>query len=193
MTAIFEDRPDEFSSLFRRILALLLDRTLSSGIRTHLICFLIFAFQSLDSPLVRKECVPLVSIGIWHNLATEEIRDEKLGQHPALKKAWRASLKRFDNADEAGKARLRFERSWLYSLMLDYLGLLQTEGTEGMPPIIACCISRQSLTGCRGWFILRALHRIPCRPPEPNTHEEIRQHVAAGSPRHSCRAAVANV
>src|SRR5688500_3982255 len=98
MIALFEDRPEEFSLLFRRILALLLDRTLSSGVRTHLLCFLIYAFQSLDSPIVRKECVPLVSISIWHNLATDEIREEKLAQQPALKKVWRASLKRFDGS-----------------------------------------------------------------------------------------------
>ncbi|KZZ99288.1 DEAD helicases superfamily protein (Aquarius) [Moelleriella libera RCEF 2490] len=126
---LFEDRPDEFSSMFRRILSLLLDGTLSATIRTHLVSFLIYAFQSLDCSIVRKECAPLVSIGIWHNLSSDKQRDALLDQAPHLRKAWRASQRRFDAADDTVKARLRFERSWLYSLLLDFLGLLYTESS----------------------------------------------------------------
>lgn len=130
---IFEDRPDDFSALFRRVLSLLLDRTLSSAVRTHLLSFLVHAFQSLDSIIVRKECVPLVAISLWHNLSTEELREAKFARHNALRKAWRASLKRYDAADDATKARLRFERSWLYTLVLDYLRLLHSESrSNGM-------------------------------------------------------------
>lgn len=127
---IFEDRPDDFSALFRRVLSLLLDRTLSSAVRTHLLSFLVHAFQSLDSLIVRKECVPLVAISIWHNLSTEELREAKLAKHNTLRKAWRASLKRYDAADDATKARLRFERSWLYTLVLDYLRLLHADSSS---------------------------------------------------------------
>lgn len=110
--------------MFRRILSLMLDRTLSATVRTHLLCFLIYAFQSLDCAIVRKECAPLVSIGIWQNLSSEKQRETHLDQTTPLRKAWRASLKRYEAADEATKARLRFERSWLYSLLLDFLSLL---------------------------------------------------------------------
>lgn len=130
---IFEDRPDDFSALFRRVLSLLLDRTLSAAVRTHLLSFLVHAFQSLDSLIVRKECVPLVAISIWHNLSTEELREAKLAAHNTLRKAWRASLRRYDAADDTTKARLRFERSWLYTLVLDYLRLLHTgSSSNGM-------------------------------------------------------------
>ncbi|KAK4090216.1 hypothetical protein Purlil1_5387 [Purpureocillium lilacinum] len=122
--SIFEDKPESFSSMFRRILSLMLDRTLSATVRTHLLCFLIFAFQNLDCAIVRKECAPLVSIGIWQNLSSENQREAHLDQATHLRKAWRASLKRYDAADEPTKARLRFERSWLYSLLLDFLSLL---------------------------------------------------------------------
>lgn len=87
---------------------------------------MIYAFQSLDCALVRKECAPLVSISIWHNLSTEKKRDEKLAQNNHLRKAWRAAAKRFDSADDATKARLRFDRSWLYSLSLDFLSSLHS-------------------------------------------------------------------
>ncbi|KAI0802538.1 hypothetical protein GGR55DRAFT_423690 [Xylaria sp. FL0064] len=125
--SIFEDRPAEFSSLFSRILSMSLDHTLSLVIRTHLLNFIIFAFQSLDWTSVRKECAPLVSIAIWHNLSSDAKRETKLAQTPQLKKSWKAAGKRYDSADDATKARLRFERAWLYTLALDFLRLLYEE------------------------------------------------------------------
>ncbi|KAI0911576.1 P-loop containing nucleoside triphosphate hydrolase protein [Ustulina deusta] len=125
--SIFEDRPAEFSSLFSRILSMSLDHTLSLTIRTHLLNFIIFAFQSLDWTSVRKECAPLVSIAIWHNLSSDAKRETKLSQTPQLKKSWKAAGKRYDSADDATKARLRFERAWLYTLALDFLRLLYEE------------------------------------------------------------------
>lgn len=101
-----------------------LDRSLSVAIRTQIISFVTYSFQSLDCAIVRKECAPLVSISIWHNLSTEKKRDEKLAQNNHLRKAWRAAAKRYDSADEPTKARLRFDRSWLYSLALDFLSSL---------------------------------------------------------------------
>jgi len=108
---------------------LTLDKTLSAPIRTHLIAFLTHAFQSLDCAIVRKECAPLVSISIWHNLSTEKVRDSKLDRNAQLKKAWRAAGKRFEAADDVTKNRLRFDRSWLYTLILDFLGLIYDEGS----------------------------------------------------------------
>jgi intron-binding protein aquarius len=132
MAGLFEEKPDEFSSMFRRVISLILDRTLATAVRTQLLSFLIYAFKSLDSGIIRKECAPLVSIGIWHNLSTEDVREAQLNQTTQLRKAWRAAMKRFDAADEAGKAKLRFERSWLYTLLLDFLNLLyEPKGQAG--------------------------------------------------------------
>lgn len=61
---------------------------------------------------------------MWHNLASEAIRDRKLEENAQLKKAWRASAKRYDAADEPGRAKLRFERSWLYTLLMDFVSRL---------------------------------------------------------------------
>ncbi|GAW21771.1 hypothetical protein ANO14919_112960 [Xylariales sp. No.14919] len=104
-----------------------LDHTLSLTIRTHLLNFIIFAFQSLDWTSVRKECAPLVSIAIWHNLSSDAKRETKLSETPQLKKSWKAAGKRYDSADDATKARLRFERAWLYTITLDFLRLLYAE------------------------------------------------------------------
>ncbi|KAH9906170.1 P-loop containing nucleoside triphosphate hydrolase protein [Xylariomycetidae sp. FL2044] len=135
--SLFEDRPTEFSSLFRRILSMSLDHSLSLTLRTHLLCFIIYAFQSLDWASVRKECAPLVSIAIWHNLSSESKRESELGQTAQLRKAWKASGRRYDSADDPTKARLRFERAWLYTLTLDFLRLLY-EGQRKSDRVLYC-------------------------------------------------------
>lgn len=117
----FASKPSEFSSFFRRILSMAIDSTLSSKIRTHLISFVIGAFQSLDSGLVRKECAPLVSIAIWQNVHSEAAREERLEKNVMLRKAWRSSGKKYDAGDDEVKTKLRFERAWLYTLLLDFL------------------------------------------------------------------------
>ncbi|KAF2813676.1 uncharacterized protein BDZ99DRAFT_495326 [Mytilinidion resinicola] len=126
----FNSKPSEFSSFFRRILSMSIDDSLPMKIRTQLISFIIGAFQSLDSGLVRKECAPLVSISIWQNLHSDTVRDRLFEKNPVLKKAWRAMSKRLDSADDDVKARLRFERSWLYTLLLDFLDRIYGETTS---------------------------------------------------------------
>jgi intron-binding protein aquarius len=101
-----------------------LDFSLAATVRTHVLSFILSAFQSLDNGLVRKECAPLVSISIWHNLATDSTRERKFEEASLLRKAWRASMKRYEATSEDQQARLRFERSWLYTLLLDFVGRL---------------------------------------------------------------------
>lgn len=127
--SLFADRPDNFSSFFRRVTQLSIDRSLSTKLRTHLLVFLTGAFQSLDSGLLRKECAPLVSIGIWHNIHSTQAREKHLAKGAQLQKAWRAAGKKFDGADAAVQARLQFERSWLYTLVLEFLDQLYAEET----------------------------------------------------------------
>ena len=120
----FASKPAEFSSFFRRILSMTVDPSQPSKIQTQLISFVIGAFQSLDSGLVRKECAPLVGISIWQNLHSDAVREQYFEEHSMLRKAWRAASKRFDAGDEALQARLRFERSWIYTLLLDFIDRL---------------------------------------------------------------------
>lgn len=127
---IFSDRPDDFSSLFHRVLSMSIDGSLPTASRLSIISFIISAFQSLENALVRKECAPLVSISIWHNLSNEEARERVLGKAPALRKAWRAASKRYEAGDEQAKAKMRFERSWLYTMLLEFLGKLNDSGKD---------------------------------------------------------------
>lgn len=127
MVDCFAEDPTEFSSFFRRILSMTLDKTLSPKLRNYLLSFIISAFQSLDTGIIRKECAPLLSISIWHNLSSESKRERKLDHSAALRKAWRVANKRYEAADDATKPRLRFERSWLATLIQDFLNELYNE------------------------------------------------------------------
>ncbi|KAF2167911.1 hypothetical protein M409DRAFT_22057 [Zasmidium cellare ATCC 36951] len=127
---IFTSTPDEFSDFFRRIVHLSIDQSLLTSLRTHLLVFIVGAYQSLDHGIVRKECAPLVSIGIWHNIHTDAVREKHLAKSTQLQKAWRAAGKKFDNADAAGQARLRFERSWLHTLLSQFLDKLYETSTK---------------------------------------------------------------
>ena len=126
--SLFAERPDDFSTFFRRLLHLSIDRSLPTNIRTHLLTVLVGAFQSLDNGLVRKECAPLVSIGTWHHLHSDAVRERHLSKSTQLQKAWRAAGKKYENADAAGQARLRFERSWLYTSLIEFLDKLYDAG-----------------------------------------------------------------
>jgi intron-binding protein aquarius len=119
--SVFADRPDEFTSLFRRILSLSLDTSLPVASRLALLNFVIGAFQSLEKDFVRKECAPLVSISIWHNLHDEEARRRAIEKSSSRKKAWKAAQKRLDGANAQGQTRIKFDRSWLFSMTLDFL------------------------------------------------------------------------
>ena len=147
---IFVDNASNFSSLFHRILSMTLDQSIALPVRTNLLGFAIDAFQSLDSALVRKECAPLVSISIWHNLAGESSRESFFENHSQLRKAWRASKKRYDAADDLTQARLRFERSWLFSMSLEFLSLLQEDNEASLckacyPKLLTTLIGRYSV------------------------------------------------
>jgi intron-binding protein aquarius len=115
---------------FRRILSMTVEPSQPTKIRTQLLSFIIGAFQSLDSGVVRKECAPLVSISIWQNLHSDDVREQLFEKNPMLRKAWRAASKRFDAGDEALQARLRFERSWLYTLIQDFFNRLYNSQTR---------------------------------------------------------------
>ncbi|KAK4124003.1 P-loop containing nucleoside triphosphate hydrolase protein [Parathielavia appendiculata] len=176
---IFAGRPSEFSDLFRRALSMTLDVSLSCTIRTHVLLFIIHAFQSLDCAIVRKECAPLVSISIWHNLSTDGKRDAILDSNPHLRKAWRAAAKRYDSGDDATKARLRFERSWLYTLVLDFFGLLYSDAPK--PEHVLYCerfveflTDLQSQLPTRRYVntLLQDLHVLPALTLSPLFNDE---------------------
>ncbi|KAL8953931.1 MAG: hypothetical protein Q9222_000218 [Ikaeria aurantiellina] len=87
---------------------------------------------SLDNGLLRKECAPLVSISLWQNLASDVARERKFEEHPQLRKAWRAASRKYDAADDGTQAKLRFDRAWLYTMLLDFAGRLHDLSIENL-------------------------------------------------------------
>ena len=116
------------------------DLSLPTNVRTHLMSFVIAAYQSLDNALVRRECAPLVSIAVWHNLHGDGAREDVFNAHLRLRKVWRAALRKYEGADERMQARLRFDRAWLYSLVLDFLNQIYgaAVGEEGKAALLYC-------------------------------------------------------
>ena len=135
---LFESNAEGFSSLFRRVLSISVDDALTITIRNQLLAFVISAFQSLDHGIVRKECAPLVSISLWHHLDSDQARESKLNEHPQLRKAWRAAARRYDAADKPLQARMQFERSWLYSMIIGFVNYLYKEGPMNSATLVYC-------------------------------------------------------
>jgi intron-binding protein aquarius len=121
---IFTENPESFSSFFKRVLSMSVDRSQPIVLRNHILDFLIAAFQSLDNGLVRKECAPLVSISTWNHLSSQQARQARFDEHVQLRKAWRAAGRRYEAADAPQKARLEFERNWLLSIIMDFVEYL---------------------------------------------------------------------
>lgn len=115
-----------------------IDSSLPTSSRLSILSFIIGAFQSLENVLIRKECAPLVSISIWHNLSSEESRDRVIAKASSLKKAWRASTKRYDAGDESAKAKIRFERAWLYTMLLDFMQKLNGPANQQPENLLYC-------------------------------------------------------
>ncbi|QIW95173.1 hypothetical protein AMS68_000691 [Peltaster fructicola] len=127
---IFLNHPEHFPHFIRNVLRLIIDPALPVKVKLHLLCFLNGAFQSLDVAIIRKECAPLVSISIWHNLHSPALLELKLAQSPHAQKAWKSSNRRYENADEDMKNQLQLERGWLYTLILDLLKRMYDTGTN---------------------------------------------------------------
>lgn len=124
--SVFADRQDEFPSFYKRILSFSLDTSLPTSFRLALLNFVIGSFQSLDRDFVRKECAPLVSIAIWHNLHDDAARTKAIEKSSTRRKAWKAAQKRYDAANTQGQARMKFDRSWLFAMILDFLSKANT-------------------------------------------------------------------
>ncbi|KIW94604.1 uncharacterized protein Z519_04580 [Cladophialophora bantiana CBS 173.52] len=136
--SLFSNRPAEFSSLFRRILSLNLDSSLSIFSRLSLLHFVLGAFQSLENDQVRKECAPLVSIATWQNIHDDKTRERLLEANPARRKAWRASARKYGVADAETQTRLRFDRAWLYTMSIDFIARLNASKLTHSQEMVYC-------------------------------------------------------
>ncbi|KAL0096664.1 aquarius [Phycomyces blakesleeanus] len=130
----FSSDAAKFASFFGRVTRLAVssaDKKLTLNIRRSLLLFLIHSFQSLENPLVRPECLKLVSISIWSNLAYDSRRESILTEFAPLRKLWNTSQKKLDASDESTKEKLVFERECLSNLMKDFIEIVYRIPKEG--------------------------------------------------------------
>ncbi|CAG8741708.1 11114_t:CDS:2, partial [Acaulospora morrowiae] len=120
----FVNLPDQFPKFFMRVLHLSISDALTLQVRKFILVFLIHAFQSLENPLLRKECIILVSLVTWHCFGSKSLREQEFTSNKNLKKQWKAFEKRYKNADEVHKEQLRFQRTWISNYMKGFVEVL---------------------------------------------------------------------
>eukprot|EP01116_Phalansterium_solitarium_P021731 TRINITY_DN6889_c0_g2_i1.p1 TRINITY_DN6889_c0_g2~~TRINITY_DN6889_c0_g2_i1.p1 ORF type:complete len:1438 (-),score=611.74 TRINITY_DN6889_c0_g2_i1:257-4549(-) len=118
----FHTKEDLVPKFFARIFALRADPELSVRERTAYIVFLINCFQSLEDTMVRKECLRLVSLPLWHNLNPVRL-DKELKANPKLARHWNALLQK-EKKQAADGAKSDVERTFLPALIDDFFTLL---------------------------------------------------------------------
>ncbi|KAJ1923298.1 hypothetical protein IWQ60_005960 [Tieghemiomyces parasiticus] len=91
--------------------------------RSVLLGFLVYAFQSLENPAVRLECMRLVSVAMWHHVEPKA-RDAEFSAAPTLKKVWRHLAKKYAQAPPERQEQLALDRSVIAHLMDDFLARL---------------------------------------------------------------------
>ncbi|RUS34275.1 P-loop containing nucleoside triphosphate hydrolase protein [Jimgerdemannia flammicorona] len=143
-TDAFMSNPTKFYGFFTRVLHIMVsplvdDLTsdeLTLHVRRFLLVFMINAFQSLENPIVRSECMRLVSLSIWHCLANPSRREQQFKHYSPLKKMWNAIEKKFEGSDQATRKKMEFERSWLSVMLKEFIKILYTipESEDGPAP-----------------------------------------------------------
>lgn len=83
----FHQRADAFPGFFERALNLL-GTQLTMQERIIYVTFLVNCFQSLEDEMLRKECLRIVSLPLWHALNPTRLQRE-LDAQPKLARVWR--------------------------------------------------------------------------------------------------------
>ncbi|ORX82702.1 P-loop containing nucleoside triphosphate hydrolase protein, partial [Anaeromyces robustus] len=176
---IFKNEEEKFQSIFKRILKLLIspldldneDSLINLRMRRNLLIFLINCFQSLENPVVRVECMKIVSLPIWKNL-TPSVRNEKFNTYPQFKKLWDRIEKKYKKSNAEAKETIDFQRDFFINLFKIFITILNSIPLQGEAPpySISFCerflellIDLETQLPTRRFFniLLNDLHIIP--------------------------------
>ncbi|KAF9428467.1 hypothetical protein BGZ94_002300 [Podila epigama] len=136
----FEESPEKFPAFFSDVLKLCVQESeeISLGVRKSLLLFMINCFQSLENPLVRSECMRLVSLSTWHSLLSEAKRDLEFKEYPQLLKFWRHLEKKFEAMEPEQKKKAVFERTWMVTMIRQFLQILESIENDDQEKIAYC-------------------------------------------------------
>jgi len=109
---------EKFPAFFERVLKLQTEK-LSPTEKCFFISFWINIFQSLEEPMVRKECSKLVSLQLWAELSPEKLESE-LKNSAKLRKLWQETQTKLDNSPRG-----TLERKFLPSLIEEFLSVIE--------------------------------------------------------------------
>ncbi|KAG0259623.1 hypothetical protein BG011_002514 [Mortierella polycephala] len=124
----FEESPEHFSAFFGEVLRLCLQQTAEVDLRMkrYLLVFMINCFQSLENPLIRSECMRLVSLSMWHSLVSSAKREVEFKEYPQLLKFWKHLEKKFNSLDSEQQEKAVFERTWLSEMLKGFIEILES-------------------------------------------------------------------
>ncbi|KAI8576105.1 hypothetical protein K450DRAFT_258492 [Umbelopsis ramanniana AG] len=127
---------DKFSQLFQRVTDLLLEESddIDIHVRRILLMFVINCYRSFENPIVRKECMNLLSIAIWTPIS-ELKREAYYEEYPPLRKLWNTSQKKLKTADKDSKAALEKGANWISTLLQKFLTTLYSIPQLGDVPV----------------------------------------------------------
>ncbi|XP_074037324.1 RNA helicase aquarius isoform X2 [Leptinotarsa decemlineata] len=98
--------------------------------KTALLVFLNHCFSSMEEALCRDQVKRLVSLSMWISLQPAR-REYELKMNPKWRKYWRA-IQRKDKPEQMEK--LTWERTFLHSLMLKFMNILDSITEDGICP-----------------------------------------------------------
>eukprot|EP01012_Entosiphon_sulcatum_P009985 TRINITY_DN1576_c0_g1_i1.p1 TRINITY_DN1576_c0_g1~~TRINITY_DN1576_c0_g1_i1.p1 ORF type:complete len:1408 (-),score=401.30 TRINITY_DN1576_c0_g1_i1:99-4226(-) len=85
--------------------------------------FLIYAFQSLENPIVRKHVGKLVHLALWKHLTPARLKVELLS-HPEIEQYWKKLQKQVQRRREKGEEYMKAEANFIPNLVATFLHVL---------------------------------------------------------------------
>ena len=120
------DESFPFDALFRHSLELLLAEESSTDVRSLMLEFFSRCLGQLDNPRIRAQIIPLTRISCWVHLSGGS-RDTLFDRYPHLNKPWASHVKKYENADADTRAKMDFDRSFIYSLLVLMVSSVENE------------------------------------------------------------------
>ncbi|TPX36654.1 hypothetical protein SmJEL517_g01341 [Synchytrium microbalum] len=142
----------KFAAFFKRVIQLLLtpldlnsytytyhttatkNIELDLQIRRFLLVFMIHSFASLETSIVRSECLKLAGVSTWSCLVDEDARESIFKKAVSTRKLWNRAEKKHQLATSAAKTELEVERSVISELIKQYYIILASIPESGPAP-----------------------------------------------------------
>jgi intron-binding protein aquarius len=115
----------KFSGFFRRMLRISLDLDpLAASMKRFVVIFFVNVFASIETNLIRVECMRLINLSTWHHILPGR-REAEFNKYPQLRKIWNHLEKKNKSMDTTAKEEQEFERSWFSTFLKNFIRTLE--------------------------------------------------------------------